>query len=72
MTFSSKYEWETKGLTYNLGPTLCTLFISDLPTTSNTTLGTFADNIAILSVLEEPYTAATSLQHHLSALQNWF
>jgi hypothetical protein len=55
-----------------LGPTLYTLFISDLPTFSNTTLGTFVDDIAILSVHEEPDIAVSNLQHHLSALQNWF
>jgi hypothetical protein len=55
-----------------LGTTLYTLFTSDLPTSSNTTLGTFANDIAILSVHEEPNTAASDLQHHLSALQNWF
>jgi hypothetical protein len=44
----------------------------DLPTSSNTTLGTSADDIAILSVHEEPDIAASNLQHHLSALQNWF
>jgi hypothetical protein len=55
-----------------LGPTLYILFTSDLPTSSNTTLGTFADGIAILSVHEEPDTAASNLQHHPCALQNWF
>jgi hypothetical protein len=51
-----------------LGLTLYTLFTADLPTSSNTTLGTFADDIAILSVHKEPDTAASNLQHHLSAL----
>jgi hypothetical protein len=55
-----------------LGPTLYNLYTSDLPTSSNTTLGTFADDIAILSVHEEPYIGASNLQHHLSTLQNWF
>jgi hypothetical protein len=31
-----------------LGPTLYISFTSDLPTSSNTTLGAFADDIAIL------------------------
>jgi hypothetical protein len=48
------------------------LFTYDLPTSSNTTLGTFADDIAILSVHEELDIAVSNLQHHLSALQNWF
>jgi hypothetical protein len=51
-----------------LGLTLYILFTSDLPTSSNTTLGTFADDIAILMVHEEPDTAAPNL-HHLSALK---
>jgi hypothetical protein len=55
-----------------LGLTLYTLFTSDLPTSSNTTIGTIADDIAILSVHKEPDIAASNLQHHLSALQNWF
>jgi hypothetical protein len=55
-----------------LGPTLYTLFTADLPTSSNTTLGTFAADIAILSVHEEPDIAASNLQHYLSALQNYF
>jgi hypothetical protein len=54
-----------------LGMTLYTLFTSDLPTSSNTTVGTFA-NRAILSVHKEPDIAASDLQHHLSTLQNWF
>jgi hypothetical protein len=32
-----------------LGPTLYTLFTSDLPTSSNITIGAFTDDIAILS-----------------------
>jgi hypothetical protein len=55
-----------------LGLTLYTLCTSDLPTSSNTTVGTFADDIAILSVHEEPDISSSDLQHHLSALQNWF
>jgi hypothetical protein len=46
--------------------------MSDLPTSSNTTLGTFADDVAILLVHEEPDTAASNVRHHHSALQNWF
>jgi hypothetical protein len=48
------------------------LYLHDLPTSSNTNLGTFADDIAILSVHEEPDTAASNLQNHLTALQSWF
>jgi hypothetical protein len=51
-----------------LGRTLYTLFASDLPTSPNTVIGTFADDIAILSINEDPERAASNLQHHLSAL----
>jgi hypothetical protein len=51
-----------------LGPTLYTLFTSDLPTSPNTVVGTFSDDIAILSTNEDPERAASNLQHHLSAL----
>ena len=55
-----------------LGPTLYTLFTSDLPTSPDKSIGTFADDIAILTTNEDPERAALNLQHHLSALQNWF
>jgi hypothetical protein len=55
-----------------LGPTLYVLYTSDLRTTTNTTLGTFADDTVILSVNDDSRRAASDLQHHLNALQTWF
>jgi hypothetical protein len=54
------------------GPTLYVLYTSDLPTSTNTTLGTFADDTVILSVNEDSRRAASDLQHHLNTLQTWF
>jgi hypothetical protein len=51
-----------------LGPTLYTLFASDLPTSPDTSIGTSADDIARLSANEDPERAASNLQRHLSAL----
>jgi hypothetical protein len=55
-----------------LGPTLYILFTSDIPLSTTTNLGTFADDTVILSVNEDPRRAASDLQHHLNTLQNWF
>jgi hypothetical protein len=55
-----------------LGPTLYILFTSDIPLSTTTTLGTFANDTVILSVNEDPRRAASDLQHHLNTLQNWF
>jgi hypothetical protein len=55
-----------------LGPTLYVLYTSDLPTSTNTTLGIFADDTVILSVNEDSRSAASDLQHHLNTLQAWF
>jgi hypothetical protein len=51
-----------------LGPTLYVLYTSDLPTSTNTTLGTFADDTVILSVNEDSRRAASDLQYHLNNL----
>jgi hypothetical protein len=51
-----------------LGPTLYVLYTSDLPTSTNTTLGTFADDTVILSVNEDSRRAASDLQYHLNTL----
>jgi hypothetical protein len=40
--------------------------------TTNTTLGTFADDTVILSVNEDSRRAASDLQYHLTTLQTWF
>jgi hypothetical protein len=55
-----------------LGSTLYVPYTSDLPTSTNTTLGTFANDAVILSVNEDSRRAASDLQHHLNTLQTWF
>jgi hypothetical protein len=55
-----------------LGPTLYVLYTSDLPTSTNTTLGTFADDTVILSVNEDSRRASSDLHLHLNTLQTWF
>jgi hypothetical protein len=55
-----------------LGPTLYVLYTSDLPTSTNTTLGLFADDTVILSVNGDSRRAASELQHYLNTLQTWF
>jgi hypothetical protein len=51
-----------------LGPTLYVLHTSDLPTSTNTTLGTFAVDTVILSVNEDSRRAASGLQYRLNTL----
>jgi hypothetical protein len=55
-----------------LGPTLYVLYTSDLPTSTNTTLGTVADDTVILSVNEDSRRPKSDLQHHLNTLKTWF
>jgi hypothetical protein len=54
------------------GPTLYVLYTSDLPTSTKTTLETFADDTVILSVNENSRRATSDIQHHLNTLQTWF
>jgi len=54
-----------------LGPLLYVLYISDLPITRETTLGTFADDTAILATLEEPTIASPKLHEHLHIVEKW-
>jgi hypothetical protein len=53
-----------------LGPILYVLSTSDLPTTTVTTSGTFADTV-ILTSHENPVAAARRLQNHLDHLETW-
>lgn len=71
---TSEYHEITSGVPQGsvLGPLLYTLYTSDTPTTDDTLLAMFADDTAILSVNENPITAAAHLQTHLDILQNWF
>jgi hypothetical protein len=55
-----------------LGPALYVLYTSDLPTSTNTTLGTFADDTVMFSVNKNSRRAASDFQYHLNTLQTWF
>jgi hypothetical protein len=54
-----------------LGQVFYLLYTSDIPTTAETTIGTFADDTVILSSHEHPETASEQLQHHLNLLDQW-
>jgi len=55
-----------------LAPTLYNIFTSDIPHSNNTTLATFADDTGIFSTNDDLTIASSSLQTHLTKLQNWF
>jgi hypothetical protein len=56
-----------------LGPLLYVrvLYTSDLPTSRDTTLGTFADDTAIFATHEDPTIASLNLQEHLHITEKW-
>lgn len=54
-----------------LGPILYLLYTSDLPTTNNTTTGTFADDTTIMACHEDPTTATKLVQEHLNMVESW-
>jgi hypothetical protein len=47
------------------------LYTSDLPTTTVTTTGTFADDTVILTSYEDSVAAARRLQSHVDHLETW-
>ena len=54
-----------------LGRMLYLLFTSDLPQTPNFTIGTFADDAAILTRHNDVRRASSRLQECLNTLQTW-
>lgn len=54
-----------------LGPILYSLFTSDLPTSPDTEIATFADDTAILASDEHPSLASSKLQDHLHLVEQW-
>jgi hypothetical protein len=54
-----------------LGPVLYLLFTADLPSTQYTTVGTFADDTAILASHDQPDQASHYLQQHLLLVETW-
>jgi len=47
------------------------LYTSDLLTSRNTTMGTFADDTAIFATHADPTTASPNLQEQLNTVENW-
>lgn len=54
-----------------MGPTLYSLFTSDLPTDNSVTVATFADDTAIVAAHDHPEEASNILQNHLNRIQTW-
>jgi hypothetical protein len=54
-----------------LGPLLYVLCTSDLPTSRETIIGTFADDTAIFATHEDPTIASLNLQEHLHIIEKW-
>jgi hypothetical protein len=55
-----------------IGPITVLNIHSDLPTTDNTTIATFADDTVLLAIDSDPALASQKLQQHLDLLQEWF
>lgn len=56
----------------DIAPFLYIIYTSDLPTTENTLVGTYADDTTLLSVSSDHTTASHQLQTHLNTLSQWF
>ena len=54
-----------------LGPLLYVLYTSDVPTFSETTLGTFANDTTIFATHEDPTVAKLNLPEHLHIIEKW-
>lgn len=54
-----------------LGPVLYNIFTSDLPTSEDITVATYADDIAYLASDTNPKTASTILQRQLDSTYHW-
>ena len=54
-----------------LGPLLYVLYTSNLPTSKETKLGTFADETAIFETHEDTTIASLNLQKHLHIIEKW-
>ena len=53
------------------GPLFHVLYTSDLPTSRETTLGTFADDTAIFATHEDSTIALLNLQEHSHIIEKW-
>lgn len=55
-----------------LGPVLYLIFTADIPTDPKTTMATYADDTALLSIDEKPEVATENLQTQITSLETWF
>lgn len=55
-----------------MGPVLYTLFTSDMPTSSDVTTATYADDTAILATSKCNFEASEVVQRQLNIMQKWF
>jgi len=56
----------------DIAPFLYIIYTSDLPTSEKTTIGTYADDTALLSTATDHITASPQLQLHIDTLSQWF
>lgn len=54
-----------------LGPTLFTLYASDIPTTDETVIATYADDTNYIATDKDPRVVSENLQEALNALEVW-
>jgi hypothetical protein len=54
-----------------LGLLLYLLFIADLPSSTESTTGTFSDDTAVITMDSDPGIASQKLQTNLDATQKW-
>jgi hypothetical protein len=54
-----------------LGPLLYVLYTSDLPTSRETILGTFADDATMFATHEDPTIDSLNLQEHFHIIEKW-
>ncbi|KAL4126891.1 hypothetical protein QTP88_011091 [Uroleucon formosanum] len=55
----------------DIAPFLYIIFTVDIPTTENTTMGTYADDTVILAADSDPDICSHHLQNHLNMLSKW-
>ena len=55
-----------------LGPLLFTIYIADLPTLTEITTTTFADDTALLASHSDPIIASSTLQRDFDSMEKWF
>jgi hypothetical protein len=54
-----------------LGPTLFSISVNDIPSHHDTLIATFADDIALLAIDNDPVNASQKIQQHLNLIETW-